>query len=126
MPTINQLIRFEGKSGGRKKFPNKVDSALMGCPQKRGTCLLVKTATPRKPNSACRRVARVKLSTGREITAYIPGIGHNLQVHSEVLIRGCGPKDLPAVSYRVIRGKDAAEGVVGRKTSRSKYGVKKK
>lgn len=125
MPTINQLCRFEGSNRGRKKFKRKLDSALQGSPQKRGTCILIKTATPRKPNSACRRVARVRLSNGKEITAYIPGIGHNLQTHAEVLVRGVGPRDLPAVNHSIIRGKDAAEGVVGRKTSRSKYGVKK-
>jgi len=125
MPTINQLCRFEGTSRGRKKFKNRLDSALQGSPQKRGTCLLIKTASPRKPNSACRRVARVRLSNGKEITVYIPGIGHNLQTHAEVLIRGGGPRDLPAVSHSVVRGKYASEGVVGRKTSRSKYGVKK-
>jgi small subunit ribosomal protein S12 len=125
MPTINQLCRYDGTDRGRKRFPNVRDLALQGCPQKRGTCISVKTATPRKPNSACRRIARVRLSNGKEITAYIPGIGHNLQVHSEVLVRGRGPKDLPAVSHRIVRGKDGAEGVVGRKTSRSKYGVKK-
>ena len=125
MPTINQLCRFEGTSRGRKKFANACDPALQGAPQKRGTCIAVKTATPRKPNSACRRIARVRLSNGKDITAYIPGEGHNLQVHSEVLVRGRGPKDLPAANHRIIRGKDATEGVVGRKTSRSKYGVKR-
>lgn len=125
MPTINQLCRYEGTSRGRKKFPNRHDSALQGSPQKSGTCIAVKTETPRKPNSACRRVARVRLSNGKEITAYIPGIGHNLQVHSEVLVRGKGPKDLPSANHRIVRGKYATEGVSGRKTSRSKYGVKK-
>ena len=125
MPTLNQLCRFEGTDRGRKKFKRPQDSALQGSPQKRGTCLLVKTATPRKPNSAQRRVARIRLSNGKEITAYIPGIGHNLQTHAEVLIKGKGPKDLPNTSYRVVRGKYATEGVVGRKTSRSLYGVKK-
>ena len=121
MPTLNQLVR-----GCRKRFKNPIDSALLGSPQKLGTCLQVKTMTPRKPNSACRRVARVRLSNGKEITAYIPGIGHNLATHAQVLIRGGGPKDLPAVSHSIIRGKHAADGVAGRKTSRSRYGVKKR
>ena len=125
MPTINQLCRFYGTARGRRTARNKLDPALQGSPQLRGTCIAVRTATPRKPNSAARRIARVRLSNGKEITAYIPGEGHNLQVHSVVLVKGGGPKDLPAANHRIVRGKDATEGVSGRKTSRSKYGVKK-
>lgn len=124
MPTINQLCRFEGTARGRKKFKNVHDQALQGCPQKRGTCILVKTTAPRKPNSACRRVARIRLSNGKIITAYIPGVGHNLQTHAEVLVRGIGPKDVPGINHRVIRGTRGTDGVVNRKTSRSKYGAK--
>lgn len=125
MPTINQLCRFDGTDRGRIKFRTKLDSALRGSPQKRGTCILVKTMSPKKPNSACRRVAKVRLVNGVEITAYIPGEGHNLQTHSEVLIRGKGPKDLNGVKYRIVRGAGSTDGVSGRKTSRSKYGSKK-
>jgi small subunit ribosomal protein S12 len=125
MITINQLCRFHGTKRGRSLPPKKVNQALMGCPQKRGTCVLVMIKTPRKPNSAQRRVAKVKLSNGKLITAYIPGMGHNLQVHSEVLVCAGGPKDLPAVSHRVIRGVYGCEGVVKRSTSRSRYGRKK-
>ena len=121
MPTINQLIKNE-----RKTMKNASKSpALQGCPQKRGVCTVVKTATPRKPNSALRKIARVRLSNGIEVTAYIPGIGHNLQEHSVVLIEGGRVKDLPGVRYHIIRGATDALGVDGRKRSRSKYGAKK-
>ena len=120
MPTINQLIRK-----GRKKIKKKTKSpALGGSPQKRGVCLQVKTHTPKKPNSALRKVARVRLTNGIEVTAYIPGIGHNLQEHSIVAIRGGRVKDLPGVRYHIIRGMFDAAGVEGRKKSRSKYGAK--
>ena len=124
MTTINQLCRFHKTKRGRVTKAKKSDPMLNGSPQIRGTCTDVMHKTPRKPNSACRRVARVKLSNGRFVTAYIPGIGHNLQVHSEVLICGGGPKDLPAVSYRIIRGAYGCDGVVSRSTSRSRYGRK--
>ena len=121
MPTINQLIRY-----GRKKIKEKSKSpALEGCPQKRGVCVRVFTTTPKKPNSALRKVARVRLTNGIEVTAYIPGIGHNLQEHSIVLIRGGRVKDLPGVRYHVIRGALDAAGVEGRRQGRSKYGTKK-
>jgi ribosomal protein S12 len=121
MPTINQLIKNE-----RKTMKNASKSpALQGCPQKRGVCTVVKTATPKKPNSALRKIARVRLSNGIEVTAYIPGIGHNLQEHSVVLIEGGRVKDLPGVRYHIIRGAKDALGVDGRKRSRSKYGAKK-
>ena len=121
MPTINQLIRK-----GRTTLKNKTKSpALEGCPQKRGTCTRVMTVTPKKPNSALRKVARVRLSNGIEVTAYIPGIGHNLQEHSVVLIRGGRVKDLPGVRYHIIRGSKDTLGVADRKRSRSKYGAKK-
>ena len=120
MPTINQLIRF-----GREKVKTKTKSpALMGCPQKRGVCLQVKTQTPKKPNSALRKIARVRLSNGQEVTAYIPGVGHNLQEHSIVLVRGGRVKDLPGVRYHIVRGKLDTTGVNDRKKSRSKYGAK--
>ena len=119
-PTINQLIRL-----GRKNFRKKSKSpALMGSPQRRGVCLVVRTQTPKKPNSALRKVARVKLSTGYEVTAYIPGVGHNLQEHSIVLVRGGRVKDLPGVRYHIVRGKLDASGVADRTKSRSKYGAK--
>ena len=121
MPTINQLIaspREPQKS--RKKVP-----ALQQSPQKRGVCTRVYTTTPKKPNSALRKVARVRLTTGIEVTAYIPGIGHNLQEHSVVLIRGGRVKDLPGVRYHIIRGTPDALGVEGRKQGRSKYGTKR-
>ncbi len=121
MPTINQLIKNERKS---MKAASK-SPALQGCPQKRGVCTVVKTATPKKPNSALRKIARVRLSNGIEVTAYIPGIGHNLQEHSVVLIEGGRVKDLPGVRYHIIRGAKDALGVDGRKRSRSKYGAKK-
>jgi small subunit ribosomal protein S12 len=121
MPTINQLVRK-----GRKKIRRKSKSpVLQSCPQKRGVCLAVKTQTPKKPNSALRKIARIRLSNGREITAYIGGEGHNLQEHSIVLVRGGRVRDLPGVRYHVIRGTLDASGVEGRKQQRSKYGQKK-
>lgn len=121
MPTINQLVRK-----GREKVKEKSKSpALQGSPQKRGVCVRVYTTTPKKPNSALRKVARVRLTNGYEVTAYIPGIGHNLQEHSVVLIRGGRVKDLPGVRYHIIRGALDASGVAGRKQGRSKYGTKK-
>ena len=121
MPTINQLVRK-----GRKKIlkKNKVP-ALMACPQRRGVCTRVYTTTPKKPNSALRKVARVRLSNGFEVSAYIPGEGHNLQEHSIVLIEGGRVKDLPGVRYHTVRGVLDTSGVEGRKTSRSRYGAKK-
>ncbi len=135
MPTINQLIR----KGGRKAKPNKVKATAFRRsfntitgkpvkttnPQKRGVCTVVKTMTPKKPNSALRKVARVRLSNKVQVTAYIMGEGHNLSEHSIVLVRGGRVKDLPGVKYHIVRGKYDAAGVDGRKTSRSKYGVKK-
>ena len=121
MPTINQLIRK-----GRKTVEVKTSSpALRKAPQKRGVCTVVKTATPKKPNSALRKVARVRLVTGYEVTAYIGGEGHNLQEHSVVLIRGGKVKDLPGVRYHIVRGALDSAGVEGRMQSRSKYGAKK-
>ena len=121
MPTISQLVR---KS--RKKQTSKSKSPILEeCPQKRGVCLQVKTTTPKKPNSALRKVARVRLSNKQEGTAYIPGIGHNLQEHSVVLIRGGKVKDLPGVRYHVVRGTLDAAGVAKRQQARSKYGAKK-
>jgi small subunit ribosomal protein S12 len=121
MPTINQLIRK-----GRKTLESsKTSPALKGNPQKRGVCVRVYTSTPKKPNSALRKVARVRLTNGIEVTAYIPGIGHNLQEHSIVLLKGGRTKDLPGVRYKVIRGALDTAGVADRKQSRSKYGVKK-
>ncbi len=120
MPTINQLVRYPRKQKRRKtKTPS-----LQACPQRRGVCLQVKTMTPKKPNSALRKIARVRLSNGREITAYIPGEGHNLQEHSIVLVRGGRVRDLPGVRYHIIRGTLDALGVDGRKQSRSKDGDK--
>ena len=122
MPTINQLIRSNRKAVIKKtKSP-----ALNSCPQRRGVCVRVYTVTPKKPNSALRKVARVKLTTGREITAYIPGEGHNLQEHSIVLVRGGKVKDLPGVKYHIIRGTLDASGVEGRNQGRSLYGTKRK
>lgn len=121
MPTINQLVR-KGRESKRKK---RSAPALQGNPQKRGVCTRVFTATPKKPNSALRKVARVRLTNGFEVTAYIPGIGHNLQEHSVVLIHGGRVKDLPGVRYRIIRGTLDTAGVEGRKQARSRYGVKK-
>ncbi|CUS76873.1 SSU ribosomal protein S12P [Candidatus Kryptonium thompsonii] len=121
MPTINQLIRY-----GREKVKWKSKSpALQGCPQKRGVCVRVYTTTPKKPNSALRKVAKVRLTNGIEVIAYIPGEGHNLQEHSIVLVRGGRVKDLPGVRYHIIRGALDTAGVEGRKQGRSKYGAKK-
>jgi small subunit ribosomal protein S12 len=121
MPTINQLIRK-----GRKKIRKKTNTpALKGAPQKRGVCTRVYTSTPKKPNSALRKVARVRLTTGIEVTAYIPGIGHNLQEHSVVLVRGGRVKDLPGVRYHIVRGTLDTLGVEDRKQGRSKYGAKR-
>ena len=121
MPTVSQLVRV-----GRKKLQHKTDSpALQGSPQKRGVCVRVFTSTPKKPNSALRKVARVRLTNSIEVTAYIPGVGHNLQEHSIVLIRGGRVKDLPGVRYHIIRGTLDASGVNDRQQSRSKYGVKR-
>nr|YP_009968304.1 30S ribosomal protein S12 [Cyanidiococcus yangmingshanensis]QMX77405.1 30S ribosomal protein S12 [Cyanidiococcus yangmingshanensis]UNJ16020.1 ribosomal protein S12 [Cyanidioschyzonaceae sp. 3]WDB00489.1 ribosomal protein S12 [Cyanidiococcus yangmingshanensis] len=121
MPTLQQLIRF-----GRKQIEIRPKSAaLKQCPQRRGVCVKVYTTTPKKPNSALRKVARVRLTSGYEVTAYIPGIGHNLQEHSVVLVRGGRVKDLPGVRYHIIRGALDTVGVKNRIRSRSKYGVKK-
>ena len=121
MPTINQLIRK-----GRSKRKRKSDApALNACPQRRGVCTRVYTSTPKKPNSALRKIARVRLTNGIEVTAYIPGEGHNLQEHSIVLVRGGRVKDLPGVRYHIVRGTADASGVDGRRKSRSKYGVKR-
>ena len=121
MPTINQLVR----KGREKKIKRSKAPALQGNPQKRGVCVRVFTTTPKKPNSALRKVARVRLSNGISVTAYIPGIGHNLQEHSVVLVRGGRVKDLPGVRYKIIRGALDAAGVEGRRQSRSKYGTKR-
>ncbi|MGF1476733.1 MAG: 30S ribosomal protein S12 [Geminicoccaceae bacterium] len=121
MPTINQLVRKpREKQGSRNKVP-----AMEACPQKRGVCTRVYTTTPKKPNSALRKVARVRLTNGYEVTSYIPGEGHNLQEHSVVMIRGGRVKDLPGVRYHIIRGTLDTQGVNGRKQRRSKYGVKR-
>jgi small subunit ribosomal protein S12 len=121
MPTINQLVRR-----GRKRVQQKTNTpALKGAPQKRGVCTRVYTSTPKKPNSALRKVARVRLTTGIEVTAYIPGIGHNLQEHSVVLVRGGRVKDLPGVRYHIVRGTLDTLGVDDRRQGRSKYGAKK-
>ncbi len=122
MPTLNQLVR-KGRSLVRRK---NTAPALKGSPQKRGVCTRVYTSTPKKPNSALRKVARVRLTNGMEVTCYIPGEGHNLQEHSIVLIRGGRVKDLPGVRYHIVRGTLDASGVQGRKQSRSKYGTKSK
>lgn len=121
MPTIQQLIR-QGREQQRRK---RVTPALQACPQRRGVCTRVYTTTPKKPNSALRKVARVRLTNGIEVTAYIPGIGHNLQEHSVVLIRGGRVKDLPGVRYHIIRGTLDSIGVQDRKQGRSKYGAKR-
>jgi len=121
MPTISQLIRF-GRVSRKKKSKSP---ALKGCPQRRGVCLQVRTMTPKKPNSALRKIARVRLTTGIEVTAYIPGEGHNLQEHSIVLVRGGRVKDLPGVRYHIVRGTLDSAGVNTRKKSRSKYGAKR-
>src|ERR1700704_207660 len=121
MPTISQLVRK-----GRKKVVKKTKApALRGAPQKRGVCLVVRTVSPKKPNSALRKICRVRLTNGMEVTAYIPGIGHNLQEHSVVLIRGGRVKDLPGVRYKIIRAALDAAGVNDRRQGRSKYGAKK-
>ena len=121
MPTINQLVRK-----GRERIKSRTKSpALNSCPQKRGVCVRVYTSTPKKPNSALRKVARVRLTNGIEVTTYIPGVGHNLQEHSIVMIRGGRVKDLPGVRYHVIRGTLDAIGVEDRRSSRSKYGTKR-
>ena len=134
MPTFNQLVR-----NGRKMSTSKSTAPALqkgfnaqkktmidqSCPQKRGVCTAVKTATPKKPNSAMRKIARVKLTNGQEVTAYIPGVGHNLQEHSVVMIRGGRVKDLPGVRYHIIRGTLDAQGVNGRMQARSKYGAKR-
>jgi small subunit ribosomal protein S12 len=121
MPTINQLVR----SARKRVMKKKKTPALKGAPQKRGVCTRVYTTTPKKPNSALRKVARVRLTTGIEVTAYIPGVGHNLQEHSVVLVRGGRVKDLPGVRYHIVRGTLDTLGVEDRKQSRSKYGAKK-
>ena len=121
MPTINQLIRH----GRNKKKMRPKAPALQSCPQKRGVCTQVKTTTPKKPNSALRKIARIKLTNGIEVTGYIPGVGHNLQEHSIVMIRGGRVKDLPGVRYHIIRGVLDASGVDGRKQGRSLYGAKR-
>ncbi|MBN2453316.1 MAG: 30S ribosomal protein S12 [Candidatus Omnitrophica bacterium] len=121
MPTINQIMRL-----GREKFSNRSKSpALQRCPQRRGVCMQVRTQTPKKPNSALRKVARVRLTNHIEVTSYIPGVGHNLQEHSIVLVRGGRVKDLPGVRYHIVRGVLDTAGVVDRKKSRSKYGAKR-
>jgi small subunit ribosomal protein S12 len=120
MPTINQLVR----KGRQTKTKKSKAPAMRSCPQKRGVCTQVKTQTPKKPNSALRKIARVKLVTGQEVTAYIPGVGHNLQEHSIVLIRGGRVRDLPGVRYHVLRGVLDTSGVPDRKQGRSKYGAK--
>ena len=121
MPTVNQLVR-KGRKSARKKSSSP---ALENCPQRRGVCLQVKTTTPKKPNSAMRKVARVRLTNGREITCYIPGVDNNLQEHSLVLVRGGRVKDLSNVRYHIVRGTLDTGGVVNRKQGRSKYGAKK-
>ncbi len=121
MPTINQLIR----KGREKQFSKTKSPALQSCPQRRGVCTRVYTTTPKKPNSALRKVARVRLTNGIEVTSYIPGIGHNLQEHSIVLIRGGRVKDLPGVRYHIVRGTLDSVGVADRTQARSKYGTKR-
>lgn len=121
MPTINQLIRRERQIQKRKT----ASPALQSSPQKRGVCVRVYTTTPKKPNSALRKVARVRLTNGYEVTSYIPGVGHNLQEHSVVLIRGGRVKDLPGVRYHIVRGTLDTQGVADRKNARSKYGTKR-
>jgi len=121
MPTINQLIKK-----GRQKVKRKIKTpALRACPQKRGVCIRVYTSTPKKPNSALRKVARIRLTNGIEVTSYIPGVGHNLQEHSVVLIRGGRVKDLPGIRYHIIRGTLDSSGVEDRRRGRSKYGAKR-
>ncbi|HBG27774.1 MAG: 30S ribosomal protein S12 [Planctomycetes bacterium GWF2_41_51] len=120
MPTINQLVKKGRGHKGKKRV-----SDISGSPQKRGVCLIVRTQTPKKPNSALRKIARVRLTNGKEVTAYIPGIDHNLQEHSTVLIRGGRVRDLPGVRYHIVRGTLDSAGVANRKRGRSKYGAKK-
>ena len=121
MPTVNQLVRK-----GRERVKSRTEAgALQKCPQKRGVCIRVYTTTPKKPNSALRKVARVRLTNGIEVTSYIPGVGHNLQEHSIVLIRGGRVKDLPGIRYHIIRGTLDTMGVDGRRQGRSKYGAKR-
>ena len=121
MPTISQLVR----KGRKRVFKKSKSASLVGCPQKRGVCTRVYTTTPKKPNSALRKVARVKLTNGQEVSAYIPGEGHNLQEHSVVLIRGGRVKDLPGVRYHILRGTLDTQGVSSRKQRRSLYGAKR-
>jgi small subunit ribosomal protein S12 len=121
VPTVQQLVR----KGRQEKSAASPTPALKGSPQRRGVCTRVYTQTPKKPNSALRKIARVRLSTGIEVTAYIPGVGHNLQEHSIVLVRGGGVKDLPGVRYKIVRGSLDTQGVKGRQQARSKYGAKK-
>ncbi len=121
MPTINQLVR----TGRERVFRKSKSRALKSCPQKRGVCVRVTTMTPKKPNSAIRKIARVRLTNSLEVTSYIPGIGHNLQEHSQVLVRGGRVKDLPGVRYHIVRGTLDAAGVENRKQGRSKYGAKR-
>lgn len=121
MPTLNQLVRT-GRDVNRSKSKSP---ALVACPQKRGVCVKVATMTPKKPNSALRKIARVRLTNGMEVTCYIPGVGHNLQEHSIVLIRGGRVKDLPGIRYHIVRGALDAAGVADRRQSRSKYGAKR-
>ena len=121
MPTLNQLVR----QGRRRQLSKTASPALKAAPQKRGVCTRVYTSTPKKPNSALRKVARVRLSSGMEVTAYIPGEGHNLQEHSIVLVRGGRVRDLPGVRYHIVRGVLDSQGVADRKQARSKYGAKK-
>ncbi len=121
MPTLNQLVRL----GRRTETYKSKSPALMGCPQRKGVCTRVYTQTPKKPNSALRKIARVRLTNGIEVTAYIPGEGHNLQEHSIVLVRGGRVKDLPGVRYHIVRGTQDASGVDGRRRGRSKYGAKR-
>ena len=121
MPTINQLVKF-GRQAQRRKTASP---ALMSCPQRRGVCVRVYTTTPKKPNSALRKVARVRLTSQIEVTAYIPGVGHNLQEHSIVLVRGGRVRDLPGVRYKIIRGSLDTQGVRNRKQARSRYGAKR-
>ena len=136
MPTINQLVRSGRQTKSRKSKSPALQYTLnsekqrrtrqpKGAPQKRGVCTIVRTMTPKKPNSALRKVARVRLSSGVEVTAYIPGVGHNLQEHSMVLVRGGRVKDLPGVRYKIIRGALDTQGVKNRKQARSRYGAKK-
>ena len=136
MPTINQLVRKGRKAKSKKStapalqwtynsFRQRRTRQAKGAPQKRGVCTQVKTMTPKKPNSALRKVARVRLKNGMEVTAYIPGVGHNLQEHSQVMIRGGRVKDLPGVRYHIIRGTMDCQGVEGRRQQRSKYGAKR-